>query len=71
MIPYITSSGMGLHGVPPSFAFPLSPDHQLLVLAQYKVLRASLKNMSLLSLLDLLPAECGAAFNMKDITPPP
>lgn len=70
MIPYVTKS-IRHHCVLPSFSFPLSPDYQLLVLVQYNVLRATLTNLSLMSLLDRLPNECGAAFNMKDLTPPP
>lgn len=66
MIPYITNS-LRRHGILPSFAFPLSPDHQLLVLVQYNVFRATLTNLSLMSLLDRLPEECGAAFNMNPV----
>ncbi|KAI5926014.1 hypothetical protein F4810DRAFT_657109 [Camillea tinctor] len=55
----------------PSFSFPISPDHKLIVLVQYNVLRALLTNMRILSLLDRLPAECVGALNFKDLPPPP
>jgi hypothetical protein len=40
-------------------AFPLSPDHCLITLVQYNVVRALLLNMSILSTLDRLPLGCG------------
>ncbi|KAK3378092.1 hypothetical protein B0H63DRAFT_478867 [Podospora didyma] len=45
----------------PHLDFPLAPDHALLTLVQYNVLRASMTNMTILRLLDSLPPECGAA----------
>jgi hypothetical protein len=51
------------------FTFPLSPDHQLLVLVQFNVLRGLLTNMSILSLLHTLPAECGAVLYTDAVQP--
>ncbi|KAF2111391.1 hypothetical protein BDV96DRAFT_649952 [Lophiotrema nucula] len=53
----------------PAFVFPLSPDHYLLTLVQYNVLRAVITNLQLCSLLSHLPSECRAALNIP--TPPP
>ncbi|KAI2632158.1 hypothetical protein GGR54DRAFT_634926 [Hypoxylon sp. NC1633] len=55
----------------PKFVFPLSPDHRLLVLIQYNVLRAMMTNMSILSILHRIPLECGAALSVKDLPSPP
>ncbi|KAH8647210.1 hypothetical protein BX600DRAFT_476316 [Xylariales sp. PMI_506] len=46
------------------FNFPLSPDHFLITLIQYNVLRATLANMHIMSLLDRLPPECQAALSI-------
>ncbi|KAI1637238.1 hypothetical protein F4809DRAFT_327897 [Biscogniauxia mediterranea] len=70
MIPYLDDDDVQSDDFTPSFSFPLSPDHKLIVLIQCNVLRALLTNMRILSLLDRLPAECGAAFYMKDLPPP-
>ncbi len=43
------------------FRFPLSPDHQLITLIQFNVLRATLTNMAILSILHTIPPECQAA----------
>lgn len=57
------------------FRFPLSPDHYLITLIQYNVLRATLTNIALCSLLHIIPRECRAAFIIALIptpdTPPP
>ncbi|KAH9908215.1 hypothetical protein F4778DRAFT_798195 [Xylariomycetidae sp. FL2044] len=68
ILPYITSEGD--YRPPPAtppLLFPLSADHQLLVLIQYNVLRATLANMSILSILHRLPRECGGALNIRDL----
>ena len=39
----------------------ISPDHKLLILVQYNVLRATLTSMAMLGMLHLVPAECGMA----------
>ncbi|KAI0181587.1 hypothetical protein GGR52DRAFT_567807 [Hypoxylon sp. FL1284] len=70
MIPYLKcDDGPGQRD--PKFTFPLSADHRLLVLVQYNVFRAYLTNMSILSILDRIPLECGAAFSIKDIPSSP
>ncbi|CAJ2511324.1 Uu.00g069490.m01.CDS01 [Anthostomella pinea] len=71
MIPYLTGGSQYEDDAIPKFAFPLSPDHQLIVMIQYNVLRASLTNMALLSMLERLPLECGGAFNIADFPSPP
>lgn len=45
---------------PNTLIFPLPADH-LLTLVQYNVLRATLTNMTILSILHYMPAECGGA----------
>lgn len=59
VIPYLT--GDAWNSTIPPFKFPISPDHQLLPLIQYNVLRAIMTNMCIMSLLHRVPAECGAA----------
>lgn len=46
------------------FNFPLSVDHQLIVLVQFNALRGMLTNLSILSLLHRMPTECGGIFNI-------
>ncbi|KAI1647751.1 uncharacterized protein F4817DRAFT_99573 [Daldinia loculata] len=70
MIPYLDSHDQVRITIP-DFAFPISADHRLLVLIQYNVLRAFITNMSILSILDRIPLECGAALNIKNILSPP
>ncbi|KAI0130996.1 hypothetical protein F4814DRAFT_151696 [Daldinia grandis] len=70
MIPYLDSHSRARITIP-DFAFPISADHRLLVLIQYNVLRAFITNMSILSILDRMPLECGAALNIKNLLPPP
>lgn len=45
--------------------FPLSPDHCLITLVQYNVVRAFIHNMSLLSLLHHLPPGCSTSFGVS------
>jgi hypothetical protein len=45
--------------------FPLSPDHCLITLVQYNVVRAYIHNMSLLSLLHHLPPGCSSSFGVS------
>jgi hypothetical protein len=47
--------------------FPLSPDHCLITLVQYNVVRAFIHNMSLLSLLHHLPPGCSSSFGVSKI----
>lgn len=70
MIPYSTE--LGCHrDVPPAFRFPISPDHQLIVLIQFNVLRATLTNLAILSLQHRMPTECGAAFHILPLPEAP
>ncbi|TVY44369.1 hypothetical protein LSUB1_G000697 [Lachnellula subtilissima] len=52
------------------FTFPLPVDQRLITLSQYNVLRASLTNMKIMSLLHTMPAECGAAFGIATLPAP-
>lgn len=70
MIPYL-SGNLQSGTTIPDFSFPLSADHRLLVLVQYNVLRATITNMSILSILHRMPLECGAVFNLKNLPHPP
>ncbi|KAI1471274.1 uncharacterized protein F4812DRAFT_172071 [Daldinia caldariorum] len=70
MIPYLDIHDPAGTTIP-NFSFPISADHRLLVLIQYNVLRAFITNMSILSVLDRMPLECGAALNIKDLPPAP
>ncbi|KAI0853922.1 hypothetical protein F5Y00DRAFT_223993 [Daldinia vernicosa] len=70
MIPYLDSHNrVGI--TIPDFAFPISADHRLIVLIQYNVLRALITNMSIISVLERMPLECGVALNIKNLFPPP
>lgn len=64
MIPYLPATGLNEGDEFTGFRFPLSPDHQLIVLVQFNTLRAVLTNLSILSLQHIMPAECGAVFNI-------
>ena len=66
LVPYISSSNPN---PTPRTIFPLPCDH-LLTLIQYNVLRATLSNMALLSLLHCIPQECGGAMNMPILPTP-
>lgn len=68
-IPYINST-TDLSTIGP-ITFPISLDHRLITLIQYNVLRAMLINMTVLSLYDMMPEECGAAFALYCLPPPP
>ncbi|TVY14621.1 hypothetical protein LARI1_G006164 [Lachnellula arida] len=52
------------------FTVPLSADERLITLSQYNVLRATLANMKIMSLLHTMPAECGAAFSIATLPAP-
>jgi hypothetical protein len=68
LIPYLSPA----HPSPPTvITFPLSPDHYLLTLMQYNVLRATMTNLSIISLLDNLPIECRAASQLIALLPAP
>lgn len=62
MLPYL--SDLEPRKDVPDFHFPLSPDHQLIVLIQFNALRAAMTNLSILSLQHRMPLECGAAFHI-------
>lgn len=62
VIPYITPKATHLPVSP--VTFPLAPDHRLLIVVQYNVLRASLVNMSILALEDHISFDCGAVFTI-------
>ncbi|KAI1337589.1 hypothetical protein F5Y15DRAFT_389671 [Xylariaceae sp. FL0016] len=70
VIPYLTE-GEGRGDLTPTISFPLSIDHHFLVLTQYNVMRAVLTNMSILSILERLPLECGTVFNLEDFPTAP
>ncbi|KAI8964702.1 hypothetical protein F5Y11DRAFT_67850 [Daldinia sp. FL1419] len=70
IIPYLDNRSRAGATIP-DFSFPISADHRLLVLIQYNVLRAFITNMSILSVLERMPLECGAALNIKSLLPPP
>jgi hypothetical protein len=53
--------------LPHLIEFPLSPDHCLITLVQYNVVRAFIHNMSLLSLLHHLPPGCSSSFGVSEI----
>ncbi|KAG9238810.1 hypothetical protein BJ875DRAFT_4107 [Amylocarpus encephaloides] len=55
----------------PPVHFPLTPDHRLITLIQYNVLRATLTNMALLNLLHTLPTYCSAAIVVPLTFPSP
>ncbi|KAE8454215.1 hypothetical protein EG329_005140 [Mollisiaceae sp. DMI_Dod_QoI] len=64
LIPYLPLSPNQPFPVPaPRIIFPLSSDH-LITLIQFNVLRATLVNFRLLSLLHTLPYECSLALNI-------
>ena len=70
LIPYVKTTG-DLSKVRPVDFTSISPDHRLLTLIQYNVLRAVVINMSILSLHDLMPEVCGAAYMLFCVPPPP
>ncbi|KAF2873691.1 hypothetical protein BDV95DRAFT_605172 [Massariosphaeria phaeospora] len=58
------------NSAPFTFIFPLSPDHFLITLVQYNVLRAVLTNLAACSLLQSLPHTCEAIL-LPPLLPPP
>ncbi|KAH7032623.1 uncharacterized protein B0I36DRAFT_319744 [Microdochium trichocladiopsis] len=50
--------------------FPLVPDHQLITLVQYNAVRAILLNMSILSMLHVLPAGCPQSLGVRPASLP-
>jgi hypothetical protein len=68
LIPYIRDT-RDLSTIGPVL-FPISLDHRLITLIQYNVLRAMLINMSIMSLMHVIPEECGGAFALLRIPPP-
>jgi hypothetical protein len=59
IIPYLTPNSPS--SIPGPITFPLTPDH-LITLIQFNVLRATLTNMAILSILHTVPLECGNVF---------
>ncbi len=69
IIPYLsTSPNQWFPTSAQSIIFPLSPDH-LITLVQFNVLRATLTNLRLLSLLHFIPHECSLALNITPSHP--
>lgn len=71
--PLLNYARDGSSGLPrTTIIFPLSPDHHLITLVQYNVVRALILNMSMLSLLYCLPDKCSRTFGISatDTTPP-
>jgi hypothetical protein len=62
ILPYLNKSSSQLP-LPPIY-FPLSPDYRLITLFQYNVLRATLTNMSILSILHRIPTYCLSALQI-------
>lgn len=63
--PLLTYTTNATPGRPtPTIIFPLSPDHQLITLVQYNVVRGMIFNMSILSLLYCLPENCSRTFGV-------
>lgn len=69
LIPYLSEATHPVSTL--TITFPLSPDHHLLTLMQYNVLRATMTNLAILSLLDALPIECCAARHLITLLPTP
>ncbi|KAI0147067.1 hypothetical protein GGR57DRAFT_264966 [Xylariaceae sp. FL1272] len=70
VIPYLIDGQIPSDLPFPKLLFPLSPDHQLLVLAQYNALRGAMTNFALLGLMDRLPLECGAILYITNLPAP-
>ena len=70
LLPYTTAANSDVPSM--TIVFPLSPDHHLITLVQYNVVRAMILNMSILSLLYCLPDRCSRAFGISaaDTIPP-
>jgi uncharacterized protein DUF3425 len=71
LIPYLDDLTAPLNLATFRVIFPLSPDHHLITLMQYNVLRATMTNLAILSLLEQLPIECGAAREVIALLPVP
>ncbi|ORX95205.1 hypothetical protein BCR34DRAFT_608021 [Clohesyomyces aquaticus] len=56
--------GISIAEIPP-FRFPLSPDHYLITLIQYNVLRATVTLHAVVHIMHTIPPECRAALNMS------
>ena len=56
---------------PPQVIFPLAPDHHLITLVQYNVLRATITNMAILNILHTIPSECAIALTLGPSYDPP
>ncbi|KAK0099672.1 hypothetical protein ONS95_013435 [Cadophora gregata] len=69
LLTYTTDASLELRIT--TIMFPLSPDHQLITLVQYNVVRALILNMSMLSLLYCLPDKCSRAFGISSTGPSP
>ncbi|KUJ13252.1 uncharacterized protein LY89DRAFT_155397 [Mollisia scopiformis] len=70
MLPYTTNATCDQST--PTIIFPLAPDHCLITLVQFNVVRAMIFNMSILSLLYCLPTPCTRAFGVPNLeTIPP
>ncbi|KAF2468690.1 uncharacterized protein BDR25DRAFT_343988 [Lindgomyces ingoldianus] len=65
VIPYLKPLGCLTQSDIPPFRFPLSPDHYLITLIQYNVLRASITNHAIVSIMHTIPAECRAALTIQ------
>lgn len=65
LLPYASATrAAGSCQAPHPILFPLSPDHCLITLVQYNVVRAMLINMSILSIQDRLPPGCGRSLSI-------
>jgi len=51
--------------------FPLAPDHHLITLVQYNVLRATITNLAILNILHTVPTECTIALTLGPSYDPP
>ncbi|KAI1266264.1 hypothetical protein F5Y18DRAFT_435184 [Xylariaceae sp. FL1019] len=67
VIPYLIDGQIPSDLPFPKLLFPLSPDHQLLVLTQYNALRGAMTNFALLGLMDRLPLECAAILYITNL----
>lgn len=65
LLPYRTAADSHLHTSKQDASFridfPLSPDHHLITLVQYNVLRATMTNISILRLQHIIPPACDSA----------
>ena len=69
------TSGSSIHPltsiyIQPNFSFPLSPDHKLLALIQYNVLRGAMTNMIILCQLNNIPFTGWEDFQVKGLPTP-